>query len=219
MVSLFAARGFANADAVRNRFERLPETADELTAIGRFLGAGPEALLLRGRATERNVKAADLSDIRVLVFATHALVAGELKGLAEPTLVLTPPTTGSVEDDGLLTASEVAQLKLNADLVILSACNTAAPDGTPGADALSGLAKAFFYAGSRALLVSHWQTFSEAAVSLTTGMVAKMAQGVGRSEALRQSMLAVMNDRDNPHFAHPIFWAPFVVVGEGGRAS
>ena len=219
MADLFSSRGVANVDVIRNRLMRLPETAEELTAIGKFLGVGPEALMLRGKATEKNVKTADLSDFRILAFATHALVAGELKGLAEPTLVLTPPATGSEIDDGLLTASEVAQLKLNADLVILSACNTASPDGTPGADALSGLTKAFFYAGSRALLVSHWPTFSDAAVSLTTGMVARMAKGVGRSEALRQSMLAVMNDNSNPHFAHPIFWAPFVVVGEGGRAS
>jgi len=84
----------------------------------------------------------------VLTFATHGLLAGDLKGLSEPALVLTPPKEGTELDDGLLTASEVAQLKLDADWVILSACNTAAPDGTPGAEGLSGLAKAFFYAGT-----------------------------------------------------------------------
>ena len=118
-----------------------------------------------------------------------------------------------------MTASEVATLKLNADLVVLSACNTAAADGTPEAEGLSGLAKAFFYAGSRALLVSHWLVFSDAAVKLTTGMLKRFATHpkAGGADALRYSMLALMNDGKKPHYAHPMFWAPFVVVGEGGR--
>jgi len=124
-------------------------------------------------------------------------------------------------DDGLLTASEVAQLDLNADWVILSACNTASSDGTPGAEGLSGLAKAFFYAGARALLVSHWPVASDAAVKLTTGLFKEAAAHpeIGRAEALRRSMLALMDDGDNPYFAHPMFWAPFVVVGEGGKLA
>ena len=140
--------------------------------------------------------------------------------VSEPALVLTPPAEGSERDDGLLTASEVAQLKLDADWVILSACNTAAADGTPGAEGLSGLAKAFFYAGSRALLVSHWPVASNAAVAITTRMLAEARNpGVGRSEAHRRAMLSLLEDKARPYFAHPLFWAPFVVVGEGGRAS
>src|SRR4029079_13630546 len=95
-------------------------------------------------------------------FATHGLVAGDLSGLAEPALVLTPPAAGSDTHDGSHTASEIAVLKLNADWVVLSACNTAA-GSTEGAEALSGLARAFFYAGARSLLVSHWSVFSTAA--------------------------------------------------------
>ena len=164
------------------------------------------------------MRSLDLADTRVLAFATHGLVAGALKGVAEPALVLTPPNTGTAEDDGLLTASEIAILDLDADWVILSACNTAAADGTPGAEGLSGLAKAFFYAGARALLVSHWSVSSEAAVALTTGMLTEMAGNpdIGRAEALRRSMLAMMANGEKDHFAHPMFWAPFVVVGEGG---
>ena len=103
--------------------------------------------------------------------------------------MLTPPDTASEEDDGLLTASEVAQLKLDADWVLLSACNTASA-GKLGGDALSGLARAFFYAGSRALLVSHWYVSSDAALKLTTKALAELAVNskVGRSEALRRSM-------------------------------
>ena len=87
--------------------------------------------------------------------ATHGLLANESQDVAqaaaEPALLLTPPQRASEEDDGLLTASEVAQLKLDADWVIMSACNTAAGDKLD-TEALSGLARAFFYAGSRALL-------------------------------------------------------------------
>ncbi len=178
-------------------------------------------MFLGNQATERTVRNTDLSDSRVLAFATHGLVAGQIKGAAEPALVLTPPAQASDEDDGLLTASEIARyLKLDADWVILSACNTAAGDA-PGAEGLSGLAKAFFYAGARALLVSHWSVQSEAAVKLTTRMLTEAAQhpAIGRAEALRRSMLALMDDTENPHFAHPLFWAPFVVVGEGGAST
>ena len=113
-------------------------------------------------------------------------------------------------------ASEVAQLKLNADWVVLSACNTIAGD-KPGAEALSGLARAFFYAGARALLVSHWAVDSDAATRLTTSTfdVMKADPKLGRAEALRRAMLAYMNDTSNPRNAYPAFWAPFVVVGEG----
>jgi CHAT domain-containing protein len=95
-------------------------------------------------------KRTQLADYGIVYFATHGLVAGDVKGLAEPSLVLSIPRQPTEFDDGLLTASEVAQLKLNADWVVLSACNTIAGD-KPGADALSGLARSFFYAGARAL--------------------------------------------------------------------
>ncbi len=134
--------------------------------------------------------------------------------------MFTPPETGTEADDGLLTASEIATLELDADWVILSACNTAAADGTPGAEGLSGMAKAFFYAGARALLVSHWPVVSAAAATEITTHLFEETAGtatIGRAEALRRSMLALMNTADKPYYAHPLFWAPFVVVGEGAR--
>ena len=193
----------------------LPETAQELRAIARSLKAGEGEIYLGARATEAQVKRSDLARFRHLAFATHGAMAGELKGLAEPALVLTPPAQASEADDGLLTASEISLLKMNADWVVLSACNTAASDGTPGADGLSGLAKAFFYAGARSLLVSHWAVDSDATVALSTRMFAEAAKGTAKAEALRRSMLALMNRSDQPYFAHPAYWAPFVVVGEG----
>jgi CHAT domain-containing protein len=195
----------------------LPETAGELRAVAKRLGAPETDLKLGPSATETAVKTADLRDYRIVYFATHGLVAGEVKGLAEPALALTLPKEPSEQDDGLLTASEVAQLKLNAEWVVLSACNTAAGD-KPGAEALSGLARAFFYAGARALLVSHWRVDSEAATRLTTGTFVALQKDptIGRAEALRRAMLAYMTDSANPWNGYPDYWAPFSVVGEGG---
>jgi CHAT domain-containing protein len=140
-------------------------------------------------------------------------MAGELSGPAEPGLVLTPPITASTLDDGYLSASEVSQLKLNADWVLLSACNTASPDGTPGAEGLSGLAKAFFYAGGHSLLVSNWPVASKATqILITTTMKAYIdAPDKGKPEALRAAMLEMMAQ---PQYSHPFFWAPFSVVGD-----
>jgi CHAT domain-containing protein/tetratricopeptide (TPR) repeat protein len=198
----------------------LPDTADELKAVAAKLGAPASDIHLGADASETTVKHASLADYRVVYFATHGLVAGDVEGLGEPSLALTLPARPTEFDDGLLTASEVAQLKLNADWVVLSACNTAAGD-KPGAEALSGLARAFFYAGARALLVSHWSLDSEAATQLTTSTfdIMKSDPGIGRAEALRQAMLAYMNDKSSPVSAYPGYWGPFSVIGEGAAPS
>ena len=198
----------------------LPETAEELGAMADTLGAGKDDLVLRERARESIVREIlPLDDYRVLAFATHALVAGELPGFSEPALILTPPTEASQADDGLLTASEIAQLSMDADWVILSACNTAASDGSVGAEGLSGLSKAFFYAGSRALFVSHWSVISKPTVRLTTNMFAlsRASPEMSRAESHCRAVLSMIADEENPLYAHPTIWAPFVVVGEGGN--
>jgi hypothetical protein len=209
------------ADVVQIRMQApLPETADELCAVARDLGASGDDIRLGSHATETEVKqlsqAGELSKYRIIHFATHGALAGQVSGDSEPGLLLTPPEKGTETDDGYLSASEIAALKLDADWVILSACNTAA-GGADGAEALSGLARAFFYAGARALLVSHWSVYSGATVKLITGAVSTMSanKGIGRAEAMRRSMLALI-DKGAPDEAHPTFWAPFVVVGEGG---
>jgi CHAT domain-containing protein len=194
----------------------LLDTADELKAVAAKLGAADSDVHLGSDASETVVKRTALADYRVVYFATHGLVAGDVAGFGEPSLALTLPKQPTELDDGLLTASEVAQLKLNADWVVLSACNTAAAD-KPGAEALSGLARAFFYAGARALLVSHWSVDSEAATRLTTSTFAVMKADpkLGRAAALRNAMLAYMNDRSSPLNAYPAFWGPFSIIGEG----
>ncbi|CCD94553.1 conserved exported hypothetical protein [Bradyrhizobium sp. ORS 375] len=194
---------------------QLPDTADELNAVASDLGAPASDLHLGTDASESTVKHTPLADYRIVYFATHGLVAGDVKGLAEPSLALSIPASPSALDDGLLTASEVAQLKLNADFVVLSACNTIAGD-KPGAEALSGLARAFVYAGARALLVTHWAVDSAAATRLMTDTFHRLKEHptIGRSEALRQAMLALLDDRSSPANAYPSVWAPFVLLGE-----
>jgi len=195
---------------------QLPDTADELNAVAKDLGVSDSDIHLGTDASETTVKRANLADYSIVYFATHGLVAGDVKGVAEPSLVLSIPKQPTDFDDGLLTSSEVAQLKLNADWVVLSACNTIAGD-KPGAEALSGLARSFFYAGARALLVSHWSVDSEAATRLTTATFDRLKADpkLGRAEALRQAMLAYLNDSASPRNAYPAFWAPFALIGEG----
>ena len=224
-----AARGVTNAaytdfwkgagvDRARlaQALPQLPDTADELNAVAKDLGVSASDIHLGEDASETTVKRAALADYSIVYFATHGLVAGDVKGVAEPSLVLSIPRQPSEFDDGLLTASEVAQLKLNADWVVLSACNTIAGD-KPGAEALSGLARSFFYAGARALLVSHWAVDSEAATRLTTSTFDRLKADpkLGRAEALRQAMLAYLNDASSPRNAYPALWAPFALIGEG----
>ena len=205
-------------ERLRTGLPSLPETAGELQAVARALGASPQDdVKLGSAATVTSVSTLPLDQYRVVDFATHGLVAGEVSGLSEPALVLTLPDKPTSDDDGLLTASRIAKLKLDADWAVLSACNTAAGD-KPGAEGLSGLARAFFYAGARALLVSHWPVDSDAAVRLTTGAFSELAAhpGIGRAEALRRSMKALIADRSASRNADPAVWAPFVLVGEGG---
>lgn len=205
---------------------RLPDTADEMHSVALALSADPATALFLGKAAnEARVKSADLSRYRVVAFATHGLVPGDLNGLTQPALALTAPKVAGVEGDGLLSMEEILALKLDADWVVLSACNTAS-GAEAGAEAASGLGRAFFYAGTRAILVTNWSVHSASARELVTDLFRRQAAdaSITRAEALRQAMLALLDrggfadDSGKVLFAyaHPLFWAPYTIIGDGG---
>jgi CHAT domain-containing protein/Tfp pilus assembly protein PilF len=208
--------------SLRASLTPLPGTREEVEAIGKNLNASPEDLKFGAAATEMAVKASSLYQYRVVYFATHGLVAGDLakfgKAKAEPSLVLSIPDKPSEKDDGLLQASEISQLKLNADWAVLSACNTASGEGV-GAEALSGLARAFLYAGARSLVVSHWDVSDEATTTLMSDLFAISASkaNISHGEAMREAILNLIDAAKSEQDAHPRIWAPFVVVGEPAK--
>lgn len=204
-------RGGVDAASIKG-LAALPGADAELHAMATTLGSDQSQVLTGDQATETAVKAADLRQVRVVAFATHGLTAGELPGLTEPALVFTPRASSNAADDALLTASEAAQLKLDADWVILSACNTAAGE-TGGSAGYTGLARAFILAGGRHVLVSHWPVRDDAAARLTVDTVRSTARGQQPAQALRRAMLKMIDDRGVPNGADPAVWAPFVVFG------
>ncbi|MEY3871043.1 MAG: hypothetical protein RLZZ296_38 [Pseudomonadota bacterium] len=196
----------------------LPETRDEVLQLAKIMSANSDFdVILGAQATRTSVlkssASGQLARKQVVVFATHGLLAGDLPNLNQPALAMA--ATQNPTDSPLLTLEDVLSLKLNADWVVLSACNTAGADGRAG-EALTGLARGFFYAGSRSLLVTHWAVETESAMMLTTKTFAayKGDGGVRRAEALRQAMLETMQVS---RFSHPAYWAPYALVGEGGR--
>ena len=211
--ALFSRDGGVDAAALSD-LAPLPETAHELAALAGSLGAGPGDLLLGERATETELSARSLADYRVLAFATHGILAGEVGGTAEPGLVLSPEI-GAAGRDGYLSLSEIMSLRLDADLVILSACNTGGADGRPRAEWMSGLARGFIAAGARQLLVTLWSIPSEPTVRLTTGMTAAYAAepGLGWPRALQRSIVTMLDSPATPIEAHPASWASFTVLG------
>lgn len=197
----------------------LPDTAQEINEVAGILRADTgRDIYLQKRASEAQVKAMDLVDYRVLMFATHGLMSGEMPGVFQPALALSNPNVTGETEDGMLTMEEILSLKLNADWVILSACNTAAGDGQ-SSESVSGLGRAFFYAGAKALLVTNWSVETESARMLTTETFKRMVSDpkLTRATALQQSALQLMRVKNKDFsYAHPMFWAPYAIIGDGG---
>ena len=220
-------RGGVGADFCEGQREamagmrRLTETATEVREVGDRLGAPASDDVLGADFTDDSIKSRkDLDQYRVLYFATHGLLPRPGECLAQPALVT---SLGEANSDALLDAVEILDLKLDADLVVLSACNTGGAGSAGGGlgstgEALGGLARAFIYAGSRGLVVSHWEVDSKSALTLMTGMFTpgQPATAVSQSEALRQSELSLM---DSGAYSHPYYWAAFTVVGDGARPN
>ena len=213
-----------------NQLDRLPDTAEEIRSIARVLNADATSSIFLGKDfSQHRIMMMNLSDRRVIAFATHALVPGDLDGLDQPALALSSPAVTGEKEDGLLTMDEILKLKLNADWVVLSACNTGASEGK-GAEAVSGFGKAFFYAGTRALLVTMWSVETTSARKLVTGIFQSQEENksLSRTQALRKSMLNLIDKetlKDETtgkiiaSYAHPFFWAPFVIVGDPGISN
>jgi CHAT domain-containing protein len=199
----------------------LPAATRELEAARQLLGGRPEDRLVGAGFTADAVRRASLKDARVLHFATHALLPAEIACQQEPAIIASTPGGAPDANGALLTASAVANLDLDADLVILSACNSGGPGGTTAGESLSGLARAFFYAGARALMVTHWSVDDRMAAFLVATAMNEVRQGRGANAALRAAQLGVLDGagRDLPaEVAHPFYWAAFAVIGEGGAA-
>jgi CHAT domain-containing protein len=213
--------------AALKKLSSLPGTRRELLAIARTLGSPEDSLLLAEAATESRVKSpALLANAGIIVFATHAMLPGQIEGNAEPGLVMTPPDQASSSDDGYLTASEAAALNLSADWVVLSACNTAGPADGGSNESLSGLARAFFFAGARSLLVSHWPVLDTvgAAITSETFRIKAARPNLSRAEALQLALRGIRSGTSvlgdaipgwEPSWADPWAWAPFSLIESG----
>jgi CHAT domain-containing protein len=189
------------------RLAALPGAAAELHQLSAALATGGAVVLTGAGATRRSLNALELGRFRVIAFATHGLAPSESGRAGEAALVMS--SEGEAPD--LLTASEIAQWQLNADWVILSACNSAA-GSEPGAPQLSGLASAFVRAGARNLLVSSWPLRDDAAARLTVATVQGAERGLPRPEALRRAMLDLLDDPELADAAHPAVWAALSLV-------
>lgn len=227
--AMVPSRGTRVALDMLHELDQLPGTRDELLTIASVMGVDADTNLFLGhRAAEPEIRRLNesgrLGRAKILAFATHGLLAGEIHGLTQPALVLTPPVVLSDENDGLLSMEDVLQLKLpETDWVILSACNTAGDNGS--GESLSGLARAFFFAGARALLVSQWSVDDLATKTLMAEIFRhyKSKASITPASALQTGMLGLLNQAsqraDYAYFAHPYAWAPFMLVGDGLASS
>jgi CHAT domain-containing protein len=204
----------------------LPFAKRELEAARVLLGANAGDELLGTSFTADAVLKAKLKDYRILHFATHALLPAELRCQSEPSIVTSAPAGATNAAGALLTASQVVGLDLDADTVILSACNSGGPGGSTAGESLSGLARSFFYAGARSLMVTHWSVNDQAAAFLVADTLRRLRAGEGGggiSAAMRAAQLGILDSagKDLPAaIAHPFYWAPFALIGDGsGRKT
>lgn len=221
LAEALAATGVPTAALCENvSIPALPGTRTELERVSASLGAGKSTVFYGDAFTDEVVKDSDtkLNNYRIVYFATHGLLPGELTCLTEPALV----TSRAKDSAGLLKMSDIVKLRLDADLVVLSACNTGGQGGAGvaaeglqgGAAALDGLVQAFGIAGAHSIMLTHWKA-NDAATALLMGRLFASPQGSSISEALRQAQLSVIHETG---YGHPRFWGPFSLVGDGAKA-
>jgi CHAT domain-containing protein len=198
----------------------LPFAQRELDAARGLLGASPSDELLNAAFTADAVRHLTLKDYRILHFATHALLPAELRCQNEPAIVTSAPAGARDASGTLLTASDVVGLDLDTNTVILSACNTGGPGNSTGGESLSGLARAFFFAGARSMLVTHWSINDQTSAFLVADTLRRLVSGEngGIGGALQAAQLGIIGraGKDLPaYLAHPFYWAAFALIGEG----
>ena len=220
----FPVASCADSAALLAGLPPLPGARKELDAARALFGATDGDWLLGPGFTRPAVLGASLKQYRILHFAAHALLPAELTCQNEPAIVTSDPAGAVDAKQALLTAADVTQLDLDADVVILSACNSGGGGGGTAGESLSGLARAFFYAGARTLLVTHWSVSDQVAKYLVVltlhGLQTAPAQGVAAS--LRQAQLRLLDEAGKSlpaELSHPFFWAPFAAIGEAGGTA
>ena len=189
-------------------YRRLEYSGEEVKKIASFFKPGSYEIFLNKEATEENVKReGELKKYNYLHFATHGFINEDKPDLSS--LVLCQQNRSG--EDGLLQAQEIFNLKLNADLVVLSACQTGLGKLVRG-EGIVGLTRAFMYAGTPSVLVSLWSV-SDISTAILMGEFYKylIKNKLCRTDALRKAQLSLIND---PKFAHPFYWAPFVLIGD-----
>lgn len=213
-------RGPKNFEAVE-ALPPLPDTALEVCDVGRRFNSTKNIYLGRRASLEVLAELENsrkLTNYKIVHFATHALLPGEVLSLTghdtEPAIVLTPNTTSNGKDNGLLLSSQIAQLHLRADIIILSACNTAGAQTLDG-ETLSGIARAFIYAGGRSVMVSHWPVDSFGSMFFVTNLFDKNSplSGSDVAASFQRAALSFFK-RDDPMAGHPRYWAPFSLIGD-----
>jgi CHAT domain-containing protein/Tfp pilus assembly protein PilF len=197
----YAERGFS--------FTRLPYTRDEVLGIGKLYSAVQRQIYLGEQAREETVKSEKLDQFRYIHFASHGFI-DEIH--PDRSGILFSSDSHSTED-GVLQMGEIMRLKLNADLVTLSACNTGLGKMVNG-EGILGLTRAFFYAGARNVTVSLWSVNDFSTSALMKAFYENLNRGLSKSEALRQAKLTLLRGKDNA-WHHPYYWGAFVLVGEG----
>jgi len=197
----YAERGFS--------FTRLPYSRDEVLAISKLFPVNQRQVYLADQAREETVKSRKLDDFRFIHFAAHGFI-DESKPSRSGILLSRGPNS---QEDGVLQVSEIMRLKLNADMVTLSACSTGKGKLING-EGILGLTRAFFYSGARNLTVSLWDVNDSATSALMKAYYANLKRGLPKSESLRKAKLAILHGK-NSTWSQPYFWAPFVLVGEG----
>ena len=188
----------------------LPEAADEVRALGRLYGA--DSVVYVGEQARETRFKAEAARHRLLHFAAHGLVNDASPLYSQ--LVLARPEPGEKED-GLLEAWEIMEMELHADVAVLSACETGRGRLGRG-EGLIGLSWAFAVAGCPTTVVSQWKVDSQSTSKLMIGFHGALAKGRSPAESLRAAALTVKSDR---RYAHPFYWAGFIVMGRDARAA